>query len=114
MHPFQHQQVMQHQGMQQEQQEQQQVTQTLSIAASGGRKGLFGDKFYRGSDDHFYCLNCSRNYRYHQDMNKHVKVCGKDGEPKFTCYVCVAILSSKNGLKAKHPQLCVIIVEKVL
>ena len=32
-------------------------------------------------------------------MNKHVKVCGKDGEPKFTCHVCGAILSSKNGLK---------------
>lgn len=86
-HPFQ-------QGMQQ-----QQTAQPLSIAASGGRKGLFGDKFYKGSDDRFYCLNCARNYRYRQDINKHVKVCGKDEEPKFTCHVCGAILSSKNSLK---------------
>ena len=84
---------------QQQQQVSQYVSQPQSLAAVGGRKGLFGDLFYIGNDNRYYCLRCKRNYRFRQDINKHVKTCGKDEGAKFACEVCGQVLSSKNSLK---------------
>ena len=79
--------------------QQQAPSQPMSLAASGGIKGRFGHLFYKGDDDRFYCLNCKKNYRYRQDINKHIKTCGDEEVPKYICQVCGASLSSKNALK---------------
>ena len=73
----------------------QQVSQPQSLTAVSGRKGLFGDLFYVGNDNCYYCLRCKCNYRFRQDINKHVKTCGKDESAKFAHEVCGQILSSK-------------------
>ena len=73
-------------------------SQPMSLAASGGIKGQFSHLFYKGDDDRFYCLNCKKNYRFQQDINKHIKTCRQEA-PKYMCQVCGASLSSKNALK---------------
>ena len=73
-------------------------SQAMSLAATGGIKGRFGHLFYKGDDERFYCLSCKKNYRFRQDINKHVKTCGQE-VPKYICQVCGASLSSKNALK---------------
>ena len=78
IHPFQ----------QQQQQALPQVSQPQSLAAVSGRKGLFGDLFYVGNDNCYYCLRFKCNYRFRQDINKHVKTRRKDESAKFPCEVC--------------------------